>query len=105
MSGKEYSRLLQRQVRRHVPPGLVPTLAPFLEMVNESYQHYEQDRDMLSRAMELISDELKASNRELLRSNESLESFQQHGMQYEIQKSRALYDEILNAQSQIIAPR
>lgn len=37
--------------------------------------------------------------------NESIESFQQHGMQYEIQKSRALYDEILKAQSQIIAPR
>ena len=37
--------------------------------------------------------------------NESIESFQQHGMQYEIQKSRALYDEILKAQSQITAPR
>ena len=37
--------------------------------------------------------------------NEAIDSFQQHGMQYEIQKSRALYDEILKAQSQIIAPR
>ncbi len=37
--------------------------------------------------------------------NESIESFQQHGMQYEIQKSRALYEEILKAQSQIVTPR
>jgi tetratricopeptide (TPR) repeat protein len=35
---------------------------------------------------------------------ESLESFQQQGMQYEIQKSRALYDEILRAQSQVTLP-
>jgi len=32
--------------------------------------------------------------------NESIESFQQQGMQYEIQKSRALHDNILKAQSQ-----
>jgi len=36
--------------------------------------------------------------------NESTESFQQQGMQYEIQKSRALHDEILRAQSQMITP-
>ena len=36
--------------------------------------------------------------------NESIESFQQQGMQYEIQKSRTLHDNILKAQAQTIAP-
>jgi hypothetical protein len=36
--------------------------------------------------------------------NESIESFQQQGMQYEIQKSRVLQDHILKAQSQTITP-
>ena len=37
--------------------------------------------------------------------NESSESFQQQGMQYEIQKSQALQEKILNAQSQTITPQ
>jgi tetratricopeptide (TPR) repeat protein len=37
--------------------------------------------------------------------NESIESFQQQGMQYEIQKSRALRDEILKAQSRTTTPQ
>ena len=36
--------------------------------------------------------------------NEAIESFQQQGMQYEIQKSRALRDDIMKAQSPTIAP-
>jgi tetratricopeptide (TPR) repeat protein len=36
--------------------------------------------------------------------NESIESFQQQGMQYELQKSQTLQGKILNAQSQTIAP-
>jgi tetratricopeptide (TPR) repeat protein len=43
-------------------------------------------------------------NSALMLVNESIESFQQQGMQYEIQKSRALHDEILKAQSQTITP-
>ena len=37
--------------------------------------------------------------------NEAIESFQQQGMQYEIQKSRILQDNILKAQAQSITPR
>ncbi len=37
--------------------------------------------------------------------NESIESFQQQGMQYEIQKSLALQEEILKAQSQTTTPQ
>jgi len=70
-----YSRLLQRQIRKHVSPELVPELTSFLQQVNGSYEHYERDRLLLSRAMELSADELKAANRELLKSNEALESF------------------------------
>jgi tetratricopeptide (TPR) repeat protein len=41
----------------------------------------------------------------LLLVNESSESFQQQGMQYEIQKSQILQEKILNAQSQTTAPQ
>jgi hypothetical protein len=34
--------------------------------------------------------------------NESIESFQQQGMQYEIQKAKVLQDEILKAHPQIL---
>jgi tetratricopeptide (TPR) repeat protein len=37
--------------------------------------------------------------------NESIESFQQQGMQYQIQKGQALRDDILKAQSQITTPQ
>jgi hypothetical protein len=37
--------------------------------------------------------------------NDSIESFQQQGMQYEIQKSLALQEEILKAQSQTTTPQ
>jgi len=37
--------------------------------------------------------------------NESIESFQQQGMQYQIQKGQALRDDILNAQSQTTTPQ
>jgi len=36
--------------------------------------------------------------------NESIESFQQQGMQYELQKSQTLQEKILNAQFQIVTP-
>jgi tetratricopeptide (TPR) repeat protein len=36
--------------------------------------------------------------------NESIESFQHQGMQYQIQKGRAIHNEILKAQSQTITP-
>src|SRR6266498_459134 len=36
--------------------------------------------------------------------NESIESFQQQGMQYELQKSRTLQDKILKAQSRLTTP-
>ena len=37
--------------------------------------------------------------------NEAIESFQQQGMQYEIQKSRALRDDIMKAQSPTVTPQ
>jgi hypothetical protein len=37
--------------------------------------------------------------------NESIESFQQQGMQYDIQKSQTLQEKILNALSQTISPK
>lgn len=72
---ENWSRLLQRQIRRHVPPDLVPALTPFLVAINDSYLHYEHYRSMLSRAMEISSTELKTANSDLRQSNEALETF------------------------------
>ena len=39
-------------------------------------------------------------NTALVLANEAIESFQQQGMQYQIQKGQALREEVINAQSQ-----
>ena len=49
-----------------------------------------------------IGEDLKTA---LVLINESIESFQQQGMQYEIQKGQTLQEKILNALSQTITPR
>lgn len=66
------SRTLERQVRKHVPPELIPVLQAFLESVERSYGHYEQDRRLLMRAMEISSEELNAANARLQDNNEFL---------------------------------
>ncbi len=75
MNAEGYTRLLERQVRKHVPAHLLPELDPFLARIDASYRHYEQDRQLLDRAMELSSKELCEANLGLQRSNEALESF------------------------------
>lgn len=75
MSSNDLSRLLHRQVRKFIPPELVGPLTPFLAQVDDCYRHYESDRNLMNRAMEISSQELLALNSELKRSNELLENF------------------------------
>ena len=59
----EYNRLLKKQIRRkfggieNVPQEMLE----FLSIVSDSYEHYEKDRSLIERALEL---ELKESNLE-----------------------------------------
>lgn len=62
-----YNKLLQRQLKRfekrHGP--LPEGLESLLETISQSYDHYDQDRVLLERAMELSSKELSESNEKL----------------------------------------
>ena len=64
-----YNKLLDRQIKRferkhgELPEGI----HVLLETVSKSYDHYERDRLLLERAMELSSQELTASNDKLRR--------------------------------------
>jgi diguanylate cyclase (GGDEF)-like protein len=66
MSGPRH-RLLQRQLHRHggsaeQPP---PDWQSFLAALDEAYAHFEDDRSMLERSLELSSQELLQANAEL----------------------------------------
>ncbi len=61
------NRLLQRQIKRHlggiekVPESMIP----FLEAIDRSYTHYEDDRLLLERSMDISSNELETTNTQL----------------------------------------
>lgn len=63
---KDYHRLLKRQAKKYFGENIPEGLDSFLEAVSQSYEHYESDRILIERAMEISSKELTASNRKLL---------------------------------------
>lgn len=72
----QYHRLLKRQLRKHFPEGIdSPEMSAFLASVDQSYQHYDGDRKMMERAIELSSEELLSKNKELEEKNATLDSF------------------------------
>lgn len=64
-----HHRLLQRQIRRHLKEYALddPRLMCFIGAVNEAYLQEDRDRRLLERSLELTSNELIASNREMVR--------------------------------------
>ncbi len=71
------NKLLARQVKRAFGQNaeLSDDLFKFLEMINQSYEHYERDRRLIERAMEVSSEELRNSHENLAKQNEELEMF------------------------------
>ncbi len=71
------NKLLSRQVKRVFGqnPELSEDLVRLLEMVDQSYEHYERDRRLIERAMEISSEELQRSHKVLADQNEELELF------------------------------
>ena len=69
--------LLQRQLRKHLDiQGELPTeLLPLLSAISASYEHYEGDRKLMDRAMEISSAELMEKNQSLLQKNQMLDAF------------------------------
>lgn len=61
------NKLLQRQVQKHFGnPDTVPAeFSALLKVIGESYDHYEKDRNMLERSIELTSTEMIELNDKL----------------------------------------
>ncbi len=59
--------LIERQIRKLLGSELAksPELAEFLDAVNSSYKHFEDNRVLVERAMRLGSEELSEKNRQL----------------------------------------
>lgn len=61
--------LLLRQIRKYLGSvdDIQEELIPIFQAINQSYNHYEGDRELLERAMDLSSEELSESNAKLKR--------------------------------------
>jgi PAS domain S-box-containing protein len=66
------NKLLLRQVSKYLGGfnGIPEELQRFLEVVSESYDHYEKDRKMLERSIELTSKEMVELNNKLRKETE-----------------------------------
>lgn len=61
------NKLLQRQIQKYIgdTEELPENFKTFLKVVSESYDHYEKDRKMLERSIDLSSNEMIALNEQL----------------------------------------
>lgn len=66
------NKLLERQIAKHQvdPEGLSPELRSLLETIDHSYNHFEKDRVLLERSIDISSRELQEINASLKRENE-----------------------------------
>ncbi len=73
---KKYNKLLQRQINRKLKDttNLSPELLDLLDTISASYDHYERDRQIIDRSIELSSIELQESNQENLKTQALLEA-------------------------------
>ena len=64
----QYTKLLRRQIRKNFGgiENVPEELLPFLDVINDSYDHYEQNHRMLQNTVEVSSLELTESNEQLL---------------------------------------
>ena len=61
------NRLLKRQIKWHFNgiENVPKEMLPFIEAIEHSYNHYEEDRLLLERAMDISSEELVEANQQL----------------------------------------
>lgn len=60
-----YNRILERQIAKHLDAEKSKGLENFLEAVSKSYSHFDNDRILIERAMDLSSRELTDANQQL----------------------------------------
>jgi diguanylate cyclase (GGDEF)-like protein/PAS domain S-box-containing protein len=69
---KNLHRLLERQLRKHLPAGMGPEIERLLQAVSDAYQQQDQERQLVERAMELSSAELYERHRALVAAQDLL---------------------------------
>jgi len=83
MEEKKFNKLLQRQIKRKLGKDaqLSEEMMELLSSISDSYNHFERDRVLIERSMELSSQELRESygklaiQTELKRTNNELQQF------------------------------
>lgn len=70
---KHINKLLLRQIRKNYSGEITPELIKLFTSINQSYQHYENDRILLDRAMEISNIELEEANEKLKIQSRALE--------------------------------
>lgn len=73
---QKHHKILQRQIRKILgrDAEISPDMKDLLETVSETYQHYDDDRYMLERSIELSSKELLENNKNLKLQKQELEN-------------------------------
>ncbi len=68
------NKLLARQIQKHVSEthDIPDSIKKLLEVISESYDHYEKDRKLIERSIELSSNEMIELNTELRKEKEEL---------------------------------
>lgn len=69
-------RVLARQIRRHLgvgPESLPSSWKNLLDAIDTTYQHFDEDRDLIERSLELSSQELLAQNTNITQEKQLLE--------------------------------
>ena len=79
--------ILKRQLRRHLhvkQPEDIPTeLEDFVEAVSATYDHFDEDRELLERSIEISSNELQEINKQLKLEIEAVRSSQAENKELE----------------------
>lgn len=68
------NKLLNRQINKHFgkPEDIPEIFSSILKVINESYEHFEKDRKMLERAVDLSSNEMIVLNSKLRKETDEL---------------------------------
>ncbi|MCV9386201.1 sensor histidine kinase [Reichenbachiella ulvae] len=76
MSENIYNDLLQKQINKYTKGKSIPEeWKPLFESINDSYNNYEKELELIERVMNVSSEELLDANQELKKINEEMDRF------------------------------
>jgi len=93
---KKYNKLLKRQIKKHLGNNIPSGLEALFDDISSSYEHYEDDRKLLERAMDLSSEELLITNKKILAEGKKYNKFIENLRQviFEIEDFEVLVNEL-----------